>query len=259
MKEFKLPQNDFTVRYHDLPGEGTPIVFLHGLGCASSMDYPAVAAEPPLCGRRSILVDLLGAGFSDKPASFGYSVEEHAAYLHLLVQSLALERFVLFGHSLGGAVAIELASLCPERIAALILTESNLDPSGECAVSRFIASQPEANFLAYGYSDLIAQNRAAGNTLWAASLALWLPLAVYRFSLSAARGGTPSWRQTLYGLPVSKTYLFGERTLPDADFAELPEHGVRVGVVPRAGHGMAWDNPAGLAKAIADAIPFEPA
>ena len=253
MKEFTL-SSGFTVRYHDLPGEGIPIVFLHGLSCSSSMDYPTVAAETPLCGHRRILVDLLGAGFSDKPALFGYSVEDHAAYLRLLVQSLALECFVLFGHSLGGAVAIALAALCPERIAALVLTESNLDPSGENAVSKLIASQPETYFLTRGFPDLIALNRAAGNTLWAASLALWLPIAAYRFSLSAARGGSPSWRQTLYELPMPKTYLFGERTLPDTDFTELPKNGVRVGVVSNAGHGMAWDNPAGLAKAVAEAI-----
>jgi pimeloyl-ACP methyl ester carboxylesterase len=29
------------VRWFDFPGHGDPVVFIHGLGCASSYDYPA--------------------------------------------------------------------------------------------------------------------------------------------------------------------------------------------------------------------------
>ena len=66
------------LRFHDLPGAGAPIVFLHGLGCACSCDCPRIAAEPALAGRRSLLLDLLGFGLSDRLSSFGYTVEEHA-------------------------------------------------------------------------------------------------------------------------------------------------------------------------------------
>jgi len=45
MKEFLVPGRTDRIRYHDLPGEGVPIVFIHGLGCASSMDYPYVATQ----------------------------------------------------------------------------------------------------------------------------------------------------------------------------------------------------------------------
>src|SRR5512133_1685535 len=128
MKQYKL-KNGSAVRYQDLPGDGIPIVVLHGLGCASSFEYPAVLADPALRGRRALLIDLLGAGYSDKPRDFGYSVEEHAAYLNEMLRGLGLTEFVLFGHSLGGAVAICLAGLMPECIRCLILTESNLDRS----------------------------------------------------------------------------------------------------------------------------------
>lgn len=254
MKEFIVPGRTDRIRYHDLPGEGIPIVFIHGLGCASSMDYPNVAAKPPLSGHRRILVDLLGAGFSDKPDDFGYAAEDHAAYLLAFVESLNLDAFVLFGHSLGGAVAISLASLCPERIFHLVLTESNLDPSPVHAVSNQIASQPMETFLRTGFNSMVQRAVHAGNTLWAASLSLWSPVAAYRFSQSGKNGGRTSWRQTLYDLPCAKTFLFGERTLPDEDEAELPKHGVRVEVVPSAGHGMAWENPSGQAEAVERAI-----
>ncbi len=254
MKEFLVPGRTDRIRYHDLPGEGVPIVFIHGLGCASSMDYPNVATQTPLASHRRILVDLLGAGFSDKPDDFGYAAEDHAAYLLQFVESLKLNAFVLFGHSMGGAVAISFARLCPERIRHLVLTESNLDPSPETAVSNQIASQSMEEFVQTGFDSMIARAVHAENTLWAASLSLWSPIAAYRFSQSGKNGGRIDWRQTLYTLPCAKTFLFGAQTLPDEDETELPKHGVRVEIVPNAGHGMAWENPSGLAEAVERAI-----
>lgn len=109
MNGFYSPQAGATVRWLDLPGYGEPIVFIHGLGCASSYDYPRVAADPALAGRRMILVDLPGFGYSDKPESFSYRIADQAAVVVELVDRLALERCYLFGHSMGGSVAIEAA------------------------------------------------------------------------------------------------------------------------------------------------------
>lgn len=47
-----------TVRWFDFQGRGDPIVFIHGLGCASSYDYPPVVSNPILNGRRALLIDL---------------------------------------------------------------------------------------------------------------------------------------------------------------------------------------------------------
>jgi pimeloyl-ACP methyl ester carboxylesterase len=63
---------------------------------------------------------------------------------------------------------------------------------------------------------------------------------------------SPTLREVLYGLPVPRVYVFGERSLPDPDFEALPEHGISVAVVPDAGHGMTQDNPAGLAQVISE-------
>ncbi|MEZ4509820.1 MAG: alpha/beta hydrolase [Eubacteriales bacterium] len=252
MKQYKL-KNGFCVRYQDLPGEGIPLVFLHGLGCASSFEYPAVMAEPALKGRRAILIDLLGAGYSDKPLNFGYTVEEHAAYLNEMLRGLHLTEFVLFGHSLGGAVAITLATLMQDVIRCLILTESNLDPSPDGATSRKIGSQSNETFLSHGYADLLssAQKR---NPLWGATLQSWLPEAAWRISRSAMKGGTPSWRDQLYALPMSRSFIFGAQSLPDEDEEVLRQHGVRVDVIPDAGHSMALENPKRLAQTIASIL-----
>lgn len=34
------------IRIHDLPGGGVLLVFVHGLGCASSCDYPRIVHDP---------------------------------------------------------------------------------------------------------------------------------------------------------------------------------------------------------------------
>jgi len=250
MKQYLLKKEGYAVRYHDLPGAEPRLVFLHGLGCASSFDYPDVMSQPALSGHGALLIDLLGAGYSDKPVGFGYSVEEHAAYLYEMLVALDLRQVALFGHSLGGAVAICLAGLLGERLHSLILTESNLDPSSSRAVSRRIGSQDYDAFLSRGYADLLARAQKS-NPLWAATLAHWLPQAAWRISRSAIQGGAPSWRQQLYDLQKPKSYLFGSRTLPSADADALRAHGVRVEVIPDAGHAMALENPAALAGTIA--------
>ena len=250
MKQYLLKKEGYAVRYQDLPGVEPPLVFLHGLGCASSFEYPAVMAEPDFLGRRALLIDLLGAGYSDQPLASGYSVEQHAAYLNEMLTSLDLHQIVLFGHSLGGAVAICLAGLLGERLFSLILTESNLDPSRGSAVSRKIGSQSSEAFLAHGYADLLARAQKS-NPLWGATLAHWLPEAAWRISRSAVQGGATSWRQQLYALQKPKSYLFGGHSLPSEDVDALRAHGVRVEIIPDAGHSMALENPAAIAETIA--------
>jgi len=252
MKQYKL-KNGFCVRYQDLPGEGIPIVFLHGLGCASSFEYPAVMAEPALKDRRAILIDLLGTGYSEKPQDFGYSVEEHAAYLVEMLSGLHLTEFVLFGHSLGGAVAITLATLMQDNIRCLILTESNLDPSPVGATSRKIGSQSQDAFLSHGYTDLLTRAQTR-NPLWGATLQSWLPEAAWRISRSAIKGGPPSWRDQLYALSMPRAFIFGALSLPDDDEEVLRQHGIRVDVIPDAGHSMALENPKSLAGTIASIL-----
>lgn len=57
MNSFYSQQAGCTVRWQDLPGHGDPVVFIHGLGCASSYEYPRVVCDPLFGARRAILID----------------------------------------------------------------------------------------------------------------------------------------------------------------------------------------------------------
>lgn len=254
MEEYYVKEAAAYMRYQDLPGEDTPILFVHGLGCAGSFDYPQVAAQSELSKHRCILVDLLGAGYSDKPESFEYSVHAHAVYLKNFVDSLGLTKFAVFGHSLGGAVAIELTAMSTQNVTCLVLSEANLDPSTDGSSSYKIASYSEEHFINTGFNDIILESLQDGNTMWASTLANWSPVAAYRFSKSAHQGGNPSWRKIIYELPASKGFIFGESSLPDDDYLQMIQHGIHVSVVPHAGHSMAWENPKGLSLAISQCL-----
>lgn len=254
MKEYPINRTRHILRYHDLPGKDMPILFIHGLGCAGSFDYPEVAAQDSLKNHRRILVDLLGAGYSDKPDDFGYTVEDHAEYLLEFIDHLNFGPFILFGHSLGGAVAICLADKCRDRLHQIILSESNLDKSAEGSSSKYIADFDRQQFICGGFDALVKESLKNGNGMWAASLSVWLPEAAYLISRSAAEGGNPSWRSLLYSLKCPRTFIYGENSLPDPDMQVLAAHGIKIEIVRQAGHSMAWENPEGLASAISRGI-----
>lgn len=252
MKEFKI-DNDAILRYHDLPGDDIPIIFIHGLGCASSFDYPQVASMNCLAKHRRILVDLIGSGYSDKPDSFEYSIDTHAKYLKDLLSFLRINHIVIFGHSMGGAISIALANLVSSKVSALILSEANLD-SGGGFFSRKIANYNESDFIESGYKTIINESVLSGNTEWAAGLSNSSSLAIHRNAISLIKGQVPSWREVFYALDVPKTYIYGSKTLPDPDYDELARNNINIAVVSDAGHSMAWENPEELALVIKKAI-----
>lgn len=253
MKSFSVPGTDSRLRYHDLAGDGPALVFIHGLGCAASCDYPTVAATPALRGRRMLLVDLLGSGFSDRPEAFGYTIDDHARTIAALLEALELTEIDLFGHSMGGAVAITAATLLGGRLHRLVLGEPNLVPGGGF-FSRRVAGMSEAEYVAKGHAALAYASLGEGNDIWSASLAGSAAHAVHRAAASLVAGSDPSWRELLARLGAPRTMIVGETSLPYADAAGLAEIGVAVRIVPGAGHAMAWENPAGLGEAIAEAL-----
>lgn len=235
-----------TVRWLDLPGRGVPVVFIHGLGCASSYDYPRVVTDPAFHGRRALLIDLPGYGYSDKPAQYSYSTSQQALVVVELLEHLQLSRCYLYGHSMGGSIAIEVAECPGDRILALLVAEPNLYAGGGM-YSRAVATQPEAEFVASGYAGMLA----AETSPWAGCLQNSAPWAVWRGASSLVAGVAPSWFSRFQQLTCRKALIYGELSLPAQEANDVQAEGIALLTVPDAGHSMAWENPAALADRIA--------
>jgi pimeloyl-ACP methyl ester carboxylesterase len=94
-------------------GEGPPLLLIHGYGGAA-WNYDPMA--PLLVGRRLIIPDLPGhGGSSPLPA-----VRTLAGFADVLA-SLLEEPVDVFGHSLGGVVALRLAERHPPLVRRLVL------------------------------------------------------------------------------------------------------------------------------------------
>ena len=75
---------------------------------------------------RVLILDNRGHGRSSAPlAESAYSVEQMASDLDGLVRHVGFERFHLVGHSMGGAIAQEIALRLPERLLSLTLEDTS--------------------------------------------------------------------------------------------------------------------------------------
>jgi pimeloyl-ACP methyl ester carboxylesterase len=128
--------------------EALPILFLHSL--AGNGGQWALQLDHVRRHRRAVALDFRGHGESDPAEDGDYSVAALAGDVAAVADQLGLRRFLLAGHSLGSAVAIEYAGRHPERVAGLLL----VDPNGD--TSR-VPDEEFASFLAALRSDPLAE------------------------------------------------------------------------------------------------------
>ena len=101
-------------------GEGRPILMIHGLGgTLHHMRRPLMEAFGS--GYRLIALDRPGSGYSTRPGRFDGRLTEQARLVAGFIDALGLERPLLVGHSLGGAVALATALDYPDKVAGLAL------------------------------------------------------------------------------------------------------------------------------------------
>jgi long-chain acyl-CoA synthetase len=109
------------------------LVFIHGYaGCAETWEFQINHFAKKY---RVVVPDLRGHGQSDAPYT-QYTMDELVEDLQAVVETLGLpERFVLVGHSFGGAICVEYANAHPERLEKLILVAT----AGEYPLPRYVA------------------------------------------------------------------------------------------------------------------------
>jgi len=111
--------NNARIRYLD-KGSGPPLLLIHGLG-ASHADWQK---QIDFFARvfRVIAPDLRGHG--DSEGEGPYNVDRLATDLSQLLDLLKVGSFFVIGHSMGGAVAMQLALFKPERVKKLVLADT---------------------------------------------------------------------------------------------------------------------------------------
>jgi haloalkane dehalogenase len=110
-------------------GVGEAVLCMHGVP-ASAFLYRKVLAELADRGFRGVAFDFPGLGLADRPVDFDYTWTGLGRFSVAAVDALALDRFHLVVHDIGGPVGFELAAAMPERVATLTVLNAPVAVDG---------------------------------------------------------------------------------------------------------------------------------
>lgn len=122
------------------PVTGLPVICLHGL-TRNSRDFEVVAPRIAALGRRVVAPDMRGRGKSaNDPDPAHYVPAVYAQDVLKLMDALEIERAVFIGTSMGGLIAMVLATMAPDRIAASVLNDvgPKLNPAGMARIATYV-------------------------------------------------------------------------------------------------------------------------
>jgi len=215
---------------HGVPQSGSqtsprpPLILLHGLlGYSFSWRF----AMPALAPYATVYApDMMGAGFSDRPAGIDHSMRGTAKRVLEFAERLGISSFDLLGTSLGGAVAMMAAAECMKadsslRVQRLVLV-APVNPysrhgrrmapffGSKVGAALFRLGVPRMNFLyPYWHSRMYGdRSRIPAGTLEGYMAALEKP-GLFEHALSIVS----SWTQDLRELEAVLPRLAGIQTL----------------------------------------------
>ena len=119
--------DELTIHYLEWPGDGPPILALHGL--ASSGHWYRRLAPRLAPDYRIIAPDQRGHG-STTQAPSGYDWQSLAEDAVGLLDHLGIDRAAVLGHSWGGHVASNLAARFPDRVTQLVMIDGGFQDGG---------------------------------------------------------------------------------------------------------------------------------
>jgi pimeloyl-ACP methyl ester carboxylesterase len=107
------------IHYVDI-GSGPPIVFVHGLS-GQLRNFAYLPLEALAREHRVILIDRPGSGYSTRGPNSAANLYAQADTVKRFFDVLGLDKPVLVGHSLGGAIALAVALNHPDAVSRLAL------------------------------------------------------------------------------------------------------------------------------------------
>ena len=262
MKSLFLSEFDTTIRYHEIKGEGRPVIYLAALSLPSLPNFLFIATHPAMAGRHSILIDYLGVGHSDHPEGFDYSLENHAKTIADVLDHENLKNCIVIGHSMGGTVGILLAMDRPDLVSHLFVCEGNLISGGGAATLRntSVSEDVFANEFFPKMLDNWQKEGAGGDEMAAWRAGVWKDVSFRGMHKNSAAlvNLNDELKSSFFKLPMKCTFVYGEHSLPEntgkitpdaPNPNELLANGISVGVVPNVGHMMVL-NPDGFVEAV---------
>ncbi|MFI6482816.1 alpha/beta fold hydrolase [Nonomuraea sp. NPDC050663] len=125
MREYDVRQAHDLHVTHDGPGQGPPLLLIHGSGASGAFWQPMIQA---LSARHHVIrVDLPGCGHS--PPARSYDVPHQAARVAAVLDDLGLSDVTVTGHSSGGYVATSLAEQRQDLVRSLALISTGPSPA----------------------------------------------------------------------------------------------------------------------------------
>lgn len=237
-------------------GEGSALVLVHaGVGDARMWDslLPALPV-----GHRVVRYDM--RGFGRTRAAAGTYADSRD--LTGLLDALGIERAHLVGASYGGRVALELAATRPDRVASLVLLAPALDDIDPTPGLRAFADAEQQAIEDGRIEDAVAANVEMWTRDSSPEIrALVAEMQRIAFELQVREGSEeheldPPVSARLGAIKAPTTIAIGDRDVADFSavaerlLAGLPSASLRH--ISDAGHLLALDQPAAVAKLVAD-------
>lgn len=234
MKHVEVLRDGSRIGYVELSGKEPVRIFIHGLGSSSLAYFTSIATDPKLAGHRTLLVDLLGFGISDRPHGFGYTLSEQATALARFMDKLNIFKADIIAHSMGGAIAIMLASTRPDLVGRLIVCEANLLPTPRPRIEAY----SEERYVAEGFAKTLT---TIGN-VWPITMRIADPVAMYRSEQSLGKNMPTDLTDRFINLPMPHAFIQGERSPAPHNEDRIWAANIPVISISKAGHNMMLDN-----------------
>lgn len=136
--------------FYRIEGNGQPLILLHGFP-TSSWDWHRLW-DSLRNSYQLIALDFIGYGFSDKPRSYEYSINDQATLVEQVLAHLKIGAYHLLSHDVGDTVAQELLARQLDRkehrILSVCLLNGGLFPETHRATNR--CKVPKSSF---GYAQ----------------------------------------------------------------------------------------------------------
>jgi pimeloyl-ACP methyl ester carboxylesterase len=231
-------------------GSGAPVlVCLHGAG-GTHQHWGAQLQS------LSDIVQVLAPGLPGHgrtPGAGRTSIADYSAVVLAFLAALELDRVVLAGHSMGGAIALQIALTAPERVAGLVLASTGARLPVNPAFLEGLMNEPTATVKAIvkhvyspGVSDDVLTD---GETEFS-------QVAPEVFSQDLLACNTFDVRERLGEIACPTLVLCGQddRMAPPKLSHLLHEqiHSAELALIPDAGHMVQVEQPAAVSSALRD-------